>query len=151
VFDDLELSHCESRFLSLAIIPWAEEDPTHLDRHPTGNDGLTCPCKRLVPGRIAYPAFTKTTNGRTGIRQAVEKSLALAAPQAIRSRHLVLGATIPDYRNDGVAGRPRKDARREGALPQQLPLQGVRAIVTTEIVDMKAMANGSTRGALRIH
>src|SRR4030095_5938714 len=90
VFDDLELSHCESRFLSLAIIPWGEEDPTHLDRHPTGNDGLTCPCKRLVPGRIAYPAFTKTTNGRTGIRQAVEKSLALAAPQAIRSRHLVL-------------------------------------------------------------
>jgi hypothetical protein len=103
VFDDFELSHCESRFLSLAIIPWAEEDPTHLDRHPTGNDGLTCPCKRLVhvggfeyrettyvllglyrgisspvndlPGRIAYPAFTKTTNGRTGIRQAVEKKV----------------------------------------------------------------------------
>jgi hypothetical protein len=26
---------------------------------------------------MAYPAFTITTNGRTGIRQAVEKSLAL--------------------------------------------------------------------------
>jgi len=29
VFDEFELSHGESLFLSLVIIPWAEKDPTH--------------------------------------------------------------------------------------------------------------------------
>src|SRR4030095_7341026 len=65
VFDDLELSHCESRFLSLAIIPWAEEDPTHLDRHPTGNDGLTCPCKRRV--HVSGFEYRETTYCRSGL------------------------------------------------------------------------------------
>lgn len=64
---------------------WHCEELAHLDRCAAGDDGFASPRH----GLIAYPPFTKTTNGRTGIRQAVEKSLALAAPQAIRSRHLV--------------------------------------------------------------
>src|SRR5262245_35345172 len=48
VFDDFELSHCESPLLSLAIIRWAEEYLSHLARRAAGDGAFASPGQRFV-------------------------------------------------------------------------------------------------------
>ena len=88
-----------NRRTSLAIIPWAEEDPTQLDGHPTGNDGpraclsADCPIRyahfpwRLVRARAsARSSASGTSTTPAIIRWAGAARIAVATPTAAAER-----------------------------------------------------------------